>query len=202
MFCHLLVLAQLGIIPHVQSVPLSAIPTELSRLDPCGVLDHVTVFISGKAPYDPFFFSVAKVQGTLVLADTLTSQFGQALAQASSDAGEVSANPGEWPDVIQKVTESSSTTPGDRELLKVRGERLKLIVGPLADVVDQLPTLTSQAAALTSSAPGAFSGLRGKILRAAVLRSLVSSGAQLTDAGKNAGRTLANVRAIVAGLPD
>jgi hypothetical protein len=209
MFRLVLVLASLcgpivvsaGIIPQLPTVPLSQIPTELTPLDPGGVLDRVSVYLCDTDPYGTFFFEVARVQGTLVLADSLTTRFGRSLAVAASGVYEVpQSDPGQWPDVVDQVTRDETALPAALASLREDARRLEEIIGPLLSAGERAPGLLAQIPGLTQNAPASFSGLRGKLKAARVLNAMRGSTMQLQEAGASSVRTAGNIRAIVAAM--
>lgn len=181
------------------AIPLSMVPTELTPLDPGGVLDGVDVYVTGKEPYDTYFLQVAKVQGTMAIADALTRQFGQALATATGAAAD--SSPENWPEVLKKVADGEIGTPDDLARLKLRSHQLEALIDPLVSAAEQVPGLAAQLPVLTTRAPQDFTGLRGRLRLVGVMNALRRSGGQLEHAVVDSKRILDNVRAIVAAVP-
>ena len=177
--------------------PLSNFPSELSVLDPGGVLSRVDVYTTGREPYDSYFLRVAMVHGTMAMAEALTSQFGQALGVAAGkDAG---SDPTQWPEMLKALPDDASAD--QLAVLKERGHRLEQLIVPVMKAVEEAPALAAQGPGLVASAPHDFTGLRGRVKLVGVMNALRRSGGQLGGAGVNLKRTLDNLRTIVAALP-
>ena len=161
--------------------------------------DRVKVPVSGKEPYDTFFRAAAQVQGTMVLTDVLTHQFGQALTSASQDAVDA-ANPGQWPELIEKVFESGDTSPEALDSLTDHGKRLEALLPVLLTLDEQVSRLSPQGKNLLSSARADFKGFTGAVKLAGVLKGLTDSVGQLVDAGRKAPTIVKNVSAIVQSV--
>lgn len=178
--------------------PLAMFPTELTALDPGGVLDGVDVYVSGKEPYDTYFLQVAKVQGTVELADALSRQFGQALAAATGAA--VDSGPGQWPELLKKLADHPGK-PEEVATVQARGRQLERLIDPLASAAEQAPGLAAQLPGLLTRAPQDFTGLRGRIKLVGVMNALRRSGSQLEHAALDSRQILENVRAAVVVVP-
>jgi hypothetical protein len=178
--------------------PLSMFPTELIPLDPGGVLETVDVYVAGKEPYDTYFLEVARVQGTLAIADALTRQFGQALAAATGAA--VDSGSDQWPELLKKLADKPGK-PDEMAALQLCGQRLERLVDPLTSAGEKLPGLAAQLPGLMTSAPQDFTGLRGRLKLVGVMNALRKSGGQLEHAALDTKRVLDNVSAIVAVVP-
>ena len=181
-----------------RAIPLSYFPTELTPLDPGGVLDKVDVYISGKEPYNTYFLQVAVVGGTMAVADALTSQFGQALGAVAGEA--VGTDPAQWPDVLKKLPDEADK-PDEMELLRKRGHQLEAVIDPVVRAVEQMPGLAAQGADLVTRAPQDYTGLRGRLKLVGVMNALRKSGGQMGGAVMDSKRTLENLRAIVSAMP-
>ena len=187
-------------ITELPTVALGDIPTELTALDPSGVLHQVRVYACDREPYATFFFQTAVVQGTAVLADTLTSRFGRALAIAAGEAVDVSQDPGQWPDAVEKVARNPDTHPDALTSLRQEGARLEAMIGPMARAAERTPQLIGQLPGLAQQAPGDFSGWTGKVKCARVVNSLRGSAGQLQNSVTSSARALGNIRGIVEAL--
>jgi len=173
----------------VKTYPLSQVTNELSDLDPGGVLEQVRLPYTGKPTYDSFFFEVAMVHATLLLADTLTSQLGQALAGAGV-IEDPNSDPSEW------KTAKAAAENVDLELVSQRSNRLHMLLGPLERLSERVPSLAAQVPGLMDSAPKEFKGWNVRKLPG-VMDALRQSATQLRDAGSNTVQTVESVRRIV-----
>ena len=190
--------ARAGVIPELATMQLSQIPTELTPLDPGGVLDGVRVYVCNKEPYGSFFLEVAMVHGTLVLADSLTTRFGRTLAQVANGEFEVPmSEPEKWPDLVERV---AADGPDRVAVLQEEGARLEMLIGPLLSLGDRVPSLVARAGALTNAAHGDFPGVWGKLKLVRVMNGIRGSAVQLAAAGTSSVRTVNNVRAIIAAV--
>src|SRR5262245_54962020 len=136
--------AQLNGYP-LQPSMISPILLPLDQEMPPPLGDKIRVSTTGKDRYDVFFLDVAKIRGTLAIADTLTNQFGQALVDASNDAFKVPrADPDQWSPLIQKVVAQG----GDLSRLMDRAGYLSRILPELTALAGRSESLVSQIASL------------------------------------------------------
>jgi len=196
-----LVVGRAEALTSLPTIPLSSFPTELLPFDPGGVLDGVNVYVADTEPYATFFLEVAKVQGTMVLADSLTSMFGRALAVAAADAGEVvGSDPQQWPEIVERLGQNKDTQPNQMAELRRIANRLELMIGPVVAASEKLPGLAGQVPGLVTGAPELCPGLRNKLKLFRLMNSLRGASGQLKDAVGRMARTLDNLRAIVVAV--
>jgi hypothetical protein len=190
-----------GLVPKLKTIPLAGIPSELSVLDREGVLGGVRVYVCEREPYGTFFLETAIVEGTMVLADSLTSQFGRALAAASRGAVDVAqTDPGEWPEAVEGVVKDPGTEPAALANLRDLAERLQALTGPLVRTIERAPGLAARIPGLIHSAPEVFTGITGKVKVVRVVGALGGSAGQLKNAAARSGHALQNAQAIVAAM--
>ncbi len=192
--------ADAGIIPELQTLPLSAYTSELNALDPGGVLDGVRVYACDREPYASFFLEVAVAKGTIALADSLTIRFGRTLAVAAGGELEVSSDPEQWPEALEELENTGGGHGDALAELQKEANRLEAVLSLAVLQAERMPSLASRVPGLMQSAERDFRGITGKIKLLKVEMALKNSMGQLASTINTSARTANNLRVLVASL--
>jgi hypothetical protein len=178
-------------VPKLEQVPLSSLSTDLSAVDDGGVLDAVQVYTCDIEPYGSFFTEFARIQATLLLADTLTAQFAREMVAAGFQAGDVQS--------VEKTLDGLE--PWKLQSLRLNEQRLVLLVPYLTWSAARVPALMNQVPRLKKSAKRDFGGgLFGGMRSYQAIQVLASASSQLEDAGAHSVQTLNMVQRMLAAI--